>query len=99
MKQRFSPEFKLECAQLVFDQNYSISAAAKAMNVSESSMGSWVRQYRHERQEKSPKAASMTPEQIEIRELKKKIQRIEMENEILKKASAFLMPDFLNTSR
>jgi transposase len=26
----------------------------------------------------------MTPEQIEIRELKKKLQRIEIENEILK---------------
>ena len=31
-----------------------------------------------------PKAFPITPEQIEIRELKKKIQRIEMENEILK---------------
>jgi len=29
----------------------------------------------------------MMPEQIEIRELKKKLQRIEMENEILKKAT------------
>ncbi len=34
-----------------------------------------------------PKASPVTPEQIEIRELKKKIQRIEMENEILKKAA------------
>ncbi|EAA2139300.1 transposase, partial [Shigella flexneri] len=29
----------------------------------------------------------ITPEQIEIRELRKKLQRIEMENEILKKAT------------
>lgn len=29
----------------------------------------------------------MTPEQIEIRKLRKKIQRIEMENEILKRLS------------
>ncbi|SFO06908.1 transposase [Xenorhabdus japonica] len=41
----------------------------------------------------------MTPEQIEIRDLKKKIQHVEMENEILKKASALSMLDFLNTSR
>jgi transposase-like protein len=33
------------------------------------------------------------PEQIEIRELRKKLQRIEMENEILKKATALLMSD------
>ncbi|MDJ1194666.1 hypothetical protein E8D95_20505, partial [Escherichia coli] len=33
------------------------------------------------------KASPITPEQIEIRELRKKLQRIEMENEILKKAT------------
>ncbi|SFO06893.1 transposase [Xenorhabdus japonica] len=57
MQRRFSPEFKLECAQLVLNQNYSVSEAAKAMNVSKSAMGSWVRQLRHERHGKSPKAA------------------------------------------
>ncbi|MBC8946344.1 transposase [Xenorhabdus indica] len=44
MKRRFSPEFKLESAQLVLDQHYSIREAAKAMNVSKSAMESWVRQ-------------------------------------------------------
>ena len=39
---------------------------------------------RNEHQSKTPKASLMTPEQIEIRELRKKLQRIEMENEILK---------------
>ena len=52
-----------------------------------------------ERQGKTPKASPITPEQIEIRELRKKLQRIEMENEILKKATALLMSDSLNSSR
>ncbi len=34
-----------------------------------------------------------------MRELKKKPQRIEMENEILKKATALLMSNSLNSSR
>ena len=34
----FSPEFKLESAQLVVDQNYSVSQAAEAVNVSASSL-------------------------------------------------------------
>lgn len=42
-------------------------------------------QLRDERQGKIPKASPITPEQIEIRELKKKLQRIEMENDILKR--------------
>jgi transposase-like protein len=36
-------------------------------------------------------AMSMTPDQLTIRELEQRIARIEMENEILKKANALLM--------
>ena len=40
----------------------------------------------------------MTPEQIEIRALEKRIERIELEKDILKKATALLMSDSLNNS-
>jgi transposase len=39
------------------------------------------------------------PEQVEIRELKKKIARLEKHNTILKKATALVMSDSLNNSR
>jgi len=88
MKRRnFSPEFKRESAQFVVDQNYTISDAAKAMDVGLSTMTKWGKQLREERQGKTPKSSPITPEQIEIRELKKKLQWIEMKNEILKKAT------------
>ncbi|MGF1727953.1 transposase, partial [Photobacterium nomapromontoriensis] len=45
----FSAEFKLESAQLVLDQNYSIVEAAQAMNVGKSTMDKWVRQLKGER--------------------------------------------------
>ncbi|AHA68739.1 Transposase [Shigella dysenteriae 1617] len=98
-KRNFSAEFKRESAQLVVDQNYTVADAAKAMDVGLSTMTRWVKQLRDERQGKTPKASPITPEQIEIRELRKKLQRIEMENEILKKATALLMSDSLNSSR
>ncbi|SQQ73667.1 transposase Orf1 of IS3 family IS element [Escherichia coli] len=98
-KRNFSAEFKRESVQLVVDQNYTVADAAKAMDVGLSTMTRWVKQLRDERQGKTPKAYPMTPEQIEIRELRKKLQRIEMENEILKKATALLMSDSLNSSR
>ncbi|CSQ49725.1 putative transposase [Escherichia coli EPECa14] len=69
------------------------------MDVGLSTMTRWVKQLRDERQGKTPKASPITPEQIEIRKLRKKLQRIEMENEILKKATALLMSDSLNSSR
>ncbi|PHM28762.1 transposase [Xenorhabdus innexi] len=69
------------------------------MNISQSAMGRWVHQLKLKRQGQSPRASPITPEQIEIRELKKKLQRLEMENDVLKKASALLMSDYLNSSR
>ncbi|EBJ4876784.1 IS3 family transposase [Salmonella enterica] len=84
-KRNFSAEFKRESAQLVVGQNYTVADAARAMDVGLSTMTRWVKQLRDERQGKTPKASPMTPEQIEIRELRKKLQRIEMENEIFKK--------------
>ncbi len=95
----FSPEFRLETAQLVVDQGYTHQDAAKAMGVGNSTLSKWVKQLREERTGKSPVAMPMTPEQLEIRELKKRIERIELEKEILKKATALLMSDSLNSSR
>ena len=95
----FSPEFRLECAQLVVDQGYSVAKAAQAMNVGKSTMDKWVRQLREERAGVRPKATPMTPEQIRIRELEKKIRDLEIEKDILKKATALLMSDSLNNSR
>ncbi len=99
MQRRFSSEFKLESALLVLEHNYSIAEAARVMNVSKSAMGKWVNQLRDERLGLSPKATPITPEQLEIRELKKKLQRLEMENEIIKKATALLISDSLNNLR
>lgn len=85
MKRRnFSPEFKRESAQLVVDPNCTVANAAKAMNVGLSTMMKWVKQLRDERQGKMPKASLIMPKQIEIRELRKKIQCIEMETKYKK---------------
>ena len=94
----FSSEFRLETAQLVVDQGYSNREAAEAMGVGYSTIGKWVKQLREERSGKSPLASPMTPEQVEIRELKKRIERIELEKEILKKATALLMSDSMKHS-
>lgn len=82
-RHNFSPEFRLEAAQLVLDQHYTVAATATAMNVRKSTMDKWVQQLKEDQGGKSPIASPMTPEQIEIRELKKTIQCIEMERDIL----------------
>ena len=78
----FSAEFKRESAQLVLDQNYTVADAASAMAIGLSTMTRCVKQLRDERQGKYLKPPPIIPEQTEIRELRKKLQRIEMENDI-----------------
>ncbi|PEH74368.1 IS3 family transposase [Edwardsiella tarda] len=90
MSKVFTAEFKLEAAKLVLDQHYTLSEAAKAMNVSLSAINRWVKSLRMERQGKMPPGLPLTPELAELREMRKRIQRLEMENEILKKGYSAL---------
>ena len=100
MKRRyFSPEFKRESAQLVVDKNYTVSDVAKAMDVGLSTMTKWVRQLSEERQGKTLKASPITPEQIEMRELKKNTVTNLSVRKNIKKATVPLMSDSLNSSR
>ncbi|XYX40097.1 transposase [Candidatus Erwinia dacicola] len=78
---------------------YTYVKAAEAVNVSHSAIPRWVNKLRLERQGKTPAGLPLTPEELELREARKKIQRLEIENEILKKATALLMSDALNGSR
>lgn len=96
VRRSFSPEFRLESAQLVVDKGYSIREAAAAMNVGHSSMDRWVAQLRKERVGETPQSKALTAEQQEIQRLRKHIRRVEEHNSILKKATALLMSDELN---
>lgn len=98
-RRTFSPEFKLEAAQLVLDQGYTVKAASEAVGIGKSTLEYWIRQLKEERQGKTPTASAMTPEQRRIQELEKQIRRLETEKEILKKATALLMSDSLSNSR
>ncbi len=66
-RHNFSADFRLEPAQFVLDQHYTVTSAATAMNVGKSTMDKWVRQLKEERGGKLPIAPPMTAGQIEIR--------------------------------
>nr|WP_308379154.1 IS3 family transposase [Serratia marcescens] len=84
-KRTFTPEFRLECAQLIVDKGYSYRQASEAVDVGSAALESWVRQHRRDRQGITPSAPPITPEQQRIRELEKQVRRLEEQNTILKK--------------
>jgi transposase len=70
------------------------------MNISESAMRRWVKQYQQELQGITPsKGRAITAEQREIQELRKRIALLEEEKTILKKATALLMSDSIKPKR
>ena len=96
-KQRrtFSAEFKREAAALVLDQGYSHIDACRSLGVVDSALRRGVKQLEAERQG----VKALTPEQQKIQELEARINRLEREKAILKKATALLMSDELDRTR
>ena len=90
---RYSPEFRLEVAQEVVDKGRTIKEVASSLGLGKPTVDKWSRQLRNERNETLSNATPLTPDQLKIRELERKIKRLEGDNEILKKASALLMQD------
>ena len=98
-RQRFTPEFKLEAANLVVKQQYSVRDAASAMGVGRSTMDRWVKELRAELGGIATHPTPMTSDQQKINALEVRIKRLEMEKEILKKATALLMSDSTSNFR
>lgn len=89
----YSNEFKIDTANLVLKQGYSIQEAADAMNVGPTAVRRWTKQYEAETFGITPQNKAITAEQIRIQELEARIKKIEWENDILKKATALCMQD------
>jgi transposase len=90
----YTREFKLHAASMVLDDNCPVPDVCASLAIGPTALRRWVDQVRKEREGLPVKGTkAITADQREIQELKAKIKRMEMEAEILKKATALLMSD------
>ena len=87
LRRSFTAEFKLEAASLVLDQGYSVPEASRSLDIGETILRRWVRQLQSERSGTTPISKALTLEQQKIQELEARINRLEREKDILKKAT------------
>ncbi|MNE95038.1 Transposase [compost metagenome] len=73
--------------------------ACQSLGVVESALRRWIKQLQDERNGITPQGKALTPEQQKIQELEARINRLEREKAILKKATALLMADELERTR
>ncbi len=88
-RKKYSKEFKLDAINLVLEQNYTRAAAAKSLGVDPNILGRWVKEHEQDDGHAFRGNGKLTPEQEEIRKLKHQVKQLEMEKDILKKATVF----------
>ncbi len=88
-RKKYDPAFKRDAVSLVLEQNYSQAEAARNLGINAQMLGRWVKELESEDSGAFRGNGKLSPEQQEIRELKSKVKRLELEKEILKKASQF----------
>ena len=83
-RRKFTVEFKAEAVALVESSGGNIAKVAKELGVYSSTLGNWVR---HAREQAA--GAPSVEERSEIRDLKRELDRVSRERDILAKAVAF----------
>ena len=88
-RRKFSAEFKAEAVRLCRVGDRTIGQVAKDLHLTETALREWVK--------RAPEPAAVgasapslgASERDELAELRKRVKRLEMERDILKKAAAF----------
>jgi transposase len=91
----FTKEFKVDAVKLITEQGYKISEAARNLGICPSVLRRWRDQLANDGEKAFPGKGCMSPEKEEIARLRNEVKRLQMERDILKKATAF----FANLSK
>jgi transposase len=83
---RHDKQFKMAAARLVTEQGYTPKQAAASLGVHANTLQYWVKVYGQKPQQEAETIETL---RLRVRELEKQNQRLLMEKEILKKATAF----------
>ncbi len=87
-RRSFSKEYKAEVVALIRGGSKSIGAVCRDLGLTETAVRRWVKQAEIDSGE-GPEGALSSHEREEFSELRKRVKTLEMEREILKKATAF----------
>ena len=87
-RRAFTEDFKVDAVRLCQAGGRTVGQVAKDLDLTETALREWVRRAEAAAQV-APKEAITNEERAELAELRKRVKRLEMEREILKKAAAF----------
>ena len=88
-RKKYPKEFKLDAISLVLEQGYTRIEAAKSLEINTQMLGRWIKESQQADGQAFRGNGKQTPEQEEIKRLKAQVKLLEMEKDILKKATVF----------
>ena len=86
---KFDASFKLEVVKMIKDQDMTVGQVCRDLSLGETAVRRWVQQYEAEQLGGAGIGKPLTSEQQRIRQLEQQIRELKMDNDILKKATAF----------
>ena len=87
-RRKFTKEFKAEAVRLCRVGDRSIGQIARDLELTETALRAWYKQAAVDGGQIATGALT-TPEREELSRLRREVKRLEMEREVLKKATAF----------
>jgi transposase len=94
-RRSFTREFKVEAVKLVTEKGYSVSEAARSLGIGQTLLRSWKLALADGGDEAFPGQGKLPASEQEIQRLRVENKRLQMECDILKKATAFFAKEVL----
>ena len=91
-RRSFTDEYKAEVVELIRKSGKSVGAVCRDLDLTETAVRRWVAQAEID-SGGGPTGALTTAEREELAALRKQVKTLEMEREILKKATAFFVKE------
>lgn len=88
-RKTYTPEFKLAAVKMITEQKLSVAEVARRLGVTENLLHSWKKAVLKKGADAFPGSGHLTPVEEELRRLRAEVKRLEMERDILKKATVF----------
>lgn len=88
-RRTFDAGFKLKIAQMIRVQGLSVRQVCQDMKIGETAVRRWVAQFDAEQLGQAGIGKPLTAEQQRIRQLEAENRQLRLDNDLLKKASAF----------
>jgi transposase len=85
-RRSFSEEFKREAVRLILQQGQSVSSVARDLELDPKMLRRWRREMEQDGEGAFPGQGRQKAELEEVHQLRREVERLKMEREILKKA-------------